>query len=214
MANDYCTLADVQAAVPDSGLSSSSDYDSLITSLITRASRLIDKQARRQPGAFAVSGSASDNETRYYTGSGCDEQWVDEMAGAPSYVGISSGGGVQSSDYDTVSSTDYFLYPDNAALDYEPYRRIDLDTLNGAFSAFYAFRRSVKVTAPFGYATTDNTPEDIHQAAIITAMRWFKRGQQGYQDTGVIPELGQMMYTKALDPDVVETLAHYWRPAI
>jgi hypothetical protein len=213
MANDYCTLAEVQAAVPDSGLSST-DYDSLVTTLITRACRLIDTEARRKPGAFAISSSSSDNETRYYTGSGNDEQWVDEMAGAPSYVGISNTGGVQATDYDTVSSTDYFLYPDNAAYDYKPYRRIDLDSLNGAYSTFYAFRRGVKVTAPFGYSTTDNTPDDIKQAAIITTVRWFKRGQQGFQDAGAVPELGQMFYVKALDPDVAETLAHYWRLAI
>ena len=214
MANDYCALAELQAVLPDSGLVSSSDYDSLLESLITRASRLIDKETRRAPGAFAVSTSSSDYETRYYTGSGCDEQWVGEMAGAPSYVGISDDGSVQSSDYDTVSSSDYFLWPDNAALDYVPYRRIDLDLQNGAFSTFYAFRKGVKVTAPFGYSSTDKTPDDIKQAAIITAVRWFKRGQQGYQDAGAIPELGQLMYTKALDPDVAETLAHYWRPAI
>ena len=214
MANDYCTLAEVQAAVPDSGLSSSTDYDALITSLITRASRLIDMECKRKPGAFAVSTSTSDNETRYYTGSGGSKQWVDEMAGEPSYVGISDDGSVASSDYDTVASTDFFLWPDNAALDLVPYRRIDLDILNGAYAVFYKFRKGVKVTAPFGYSTTTNTPDTIKQAAIITASRWFKRGQQGFQDTGAIPELGQLTYTKALDPDVLETLAHFKRVTV
>lgn len=212
MANDYCTIAEIKAALPDAGFASSSDYDDILTDLATKASRLIDTYTRRKNGAYAM--SSSDEETRFYTGSGSDKQWVDEICSAPSYVGISDGGGVQASDYTTVASSDYFLWPDNAAEDDQPYTRLDLDTINGAYSIFDSFRRSVKVTAVFGYSLTTATPEEINQAAIITAARWLKRGHQGFQDTGAIPEIGQLTYTKALDPDVKEIIDHYKRLAI
>lgn len=198
MPNDYCTVAELTAALADSGLASSTDYDSILTSTITRASRMIDSELKREAGWFY---NATET-TRYYTGSGSPYQYVDEMTAAPSYVGMSEGGGVQSTDYTTIGSTDYFLWPDNKT----PYRRIDLDTINGLYTMFYRYRRSVKVTAAFGYSAT--VPDDIKQACIIQAARWFKRGHQGYQDTGAIVELGQLRYTK-LDPDVMEILAHY-----
>ena len=45
-------------------------------------------------------------------------------------------------------------------------------------------------------------PEVVRQAVIIQAARWFKRGQQAYQDTGAAAELGQMTYTQKLDPEI------------
>ena len=45
-------------------------------------------------------------------------------------------------------------------------------------------------------------PDEIKQATIIQAMRWFKRGQQAFSDTGAVLELGQLRYTQKLDPDV------------
>ena len=43
-------------------------------------------------------------------------------------------------------------------------------------------------------------------ATIIQASRWFKRGQQAFQDTGAVVELGQLRYTQKLDPDVAALL--------
>jgi len=53
--------------------------------------------------------------------------------------------------------------------------------------------------------------EIIRMAATAQATRWFKRGQQAFQDTGAIAELGQMTYTQKLDPDIVTMLAHVRR---
>jgi len=54
----------------------------------------------------------------------------------------------------------------------------------------------------------------VKQAVLIQAARWFKRGQQGFRDTGAIVELGQLMYTRALDPDVAALIEHLRRMAI
>ena len=212
MANSYATIAEIKQMLPDSGLVGQSVYDDLLNELALKASRLIDTYTHRKPGAYAM--TSTDEETRYYSGNGNDQLWVDEICVAPSFVGLSETGSVTSSDYATIASSDYFLWPDNAVEDERPYQRIDLDTINGAYSVFSGFRRAVKVTAVFGYSISTAIPEEINQAAIITAARWFKRAHQGFQDTGAIPEIGQLTYTKALDPDVKEILEHYKRVTI
>jgi hypothetical protein len=53
--------------------------------------------------------------------------------------------------------------------------------------------------------------EIIRMAATAQATRWFKRGQQAFQDTGAIAELGQLTYTQKLDPDIVTMLMHVRR---
>jgi len=60
------------------------------------------------------------------------------------------------------------------------------------------------VTGKWGGVVTP--PALIEKACKITVIRRFKRAMQGFQDTGAIEELGQLRYTKALDPDVKEIL--------
>ena len=208
MANDYCTLAEAKAALPDTSWSTA--YDAILTALITRGSRAIDKLANYWPGAFFM----SLDETRYFDGSGTRQQWVDHLAAVPTTVAVAETG-ITDTDagsggsYSTWLAADYMLWPRNALKNNEPYQRLDVDAFNGSKVAFYAFRRGVKVTGKFGYSTA--IPDDVKQAAIIQAIRWFKRGQQAYRDTGAIVELGQLTYTQALDPDVAETLKGYRR---
>lgn len=210
--NDYASVSDLRAALPDAIPSTDTSYDALLTSLLTRASRLIDRETGRDPGAYAV--SSSDETTRYYTGSGGGQQWVDELAAAPSAVKIAQGGGRAASDYSTVASTDFDPWPYNAAGRREPYLRLDLDRLNGAYSVFPAFPFGVQVTGAWGYATTDKTPDEVVQATIMQAARWFGRGRQGYQDSAANPALGQMQYTQKLDPEVAEIIRGLRRQAI
>lgn len=202
MPENYCTLIELHTALSDSALSDNAEYDPALNMCISHASRVIDSWTGRPAGAYCV--SSTDTTTRYFNGSGMVYQWIDEITAAPTELAVSWGGGVSTTDYTAVSSSDYFTWPDNET----PYKRLDLDTINGAYSVFPRYRRSIKVTAAFGYSTTPPAP--IKQAVIIQAARWFKRGQQAYQDTGAIVDLGQLRYTK-LDPDVAEIIAHYRR---
>ena len=211
MTNDYATLSELQASMPGSGISST-DYESLLTDLLTRASRAIDRFTKRAPGAYAV--TSSDEQTRYYDGSGSATQYLDEMAAAPSYVGVSEAGGVASTDYTTYPSTDYFIEPVNAPYEGMPYTHLVLDQLNGGKALWYSLSHSVKVTAAFAYALSTAIPDEIVQATIIQAARWFKRGQQAFQDTGAIAELGQLTYTQSLDPEVKAIIEHYRRTVL
>lgn len=213
MPNDYGTLAELKSALPDAIPAAEGAYDAFLTTLLTRASRLFDVETKRRPGAYAMSTASSDEETRYYTGAGGSQQKVDEIVSI-SAVGISIGGGVQSTDYTTIPSSDYFLWPENAALEDRPYLRLDLDTLNGGYTYWPSFRKGVKLTGIFGYCDTADTPPDIKQAVITQAGRWFGRARQGYAGAGANAQLGQLVYTDKFDEDVQRVVWNYRRVTI
>ena len=198
MPNNYATIAQVKAHMPDGKLDSVTTYDAIITELCIRASRAIDSHLKRKPGAFSM----DTDETRYYDGSGCAEQWIDELAGAPTTVSVAETGDLTS--YTAWSSTDWYPWPPNALLDGLPYQRLDLDTLYGSKALWYRFRKSIKVVGPFGFSAA--VPDELEEAAIIQVVRWLKRGQQGFQDVGAIANLGQLRYVKKLDPDIANLI--------
>lgn len=213
MANDYTTISEVKAVLVDTSWGTT--YDSLLTVLITRASRTIDLFTGRPEGAYSVNADT----TRYYDGSGCKELWIDEITTTPTSVTVAETGDVDNASgsggtYTTWSTSDYSLWPYNAFNERRPFLRLDLDQLNGSKYSWYKFPKSVKITGKFGYSTTTSLPPEIVQTTIIQTARWFKRGQQAFQDTGAIVELGQLTYTKALDPDIAEMIMHLRKVAI
>ena len=193
MAADYCTAAEVKAAMPDGNWGA--DYDALLALLAARASRAIDRYTKREPGAYAV---AADT-TRYFTAEDPIELYIGELAAAPTTVSIAEAGDL--TDLTALASADYILEPYNALAEGLPYNFIRLDVLNGDWAYWPGFQKSVVIVGKFGYSAT--VQDDVKQASIIQCARWFKRGQQGFQDTGAITELGQLTYVKNIDPDVM-----------
>ncbi|MFO7858396.1 MAG: hypothetical protein R6V11_05670 [Ectothiorhodospiraceae bacterium] len=62
----------------------------------------------------------------------------------------------------------------------------------------------VRVTARWGHSATP--PDDIRQATIMEAARWYKRLQSTMSDTLASGELGMLLYQKSLDPDIKRIL--------
>jgi hypothetical protein len=194
--NNYCTLGDIKDALPDTDWGT--NYDALLTYLAGAASRALDRTTKRPPGFWNV----TTDTVRQYIGSGVAQQWVDPLAAAPTLVEMDVTGG---GDWVAVNSTDYYLWPYNAVDLGQPYRRLDFSPLHS--QTYYLWYRwqgqpSIRITGKWGWAT--KTPDEVKQAATIQAVKWFKRAQQAFADTGAIIELGQLRYTKALDPDVAE----------
>jgi hypothetical protein len=196
--NDYCTVAEIKAVMPDGNWSTT--YDTLLAALATRASRAIDRYLKRKPGAFYVSA----NVTQYFDGSGERELWIGELAAAPTSVHVAETGDICTPTLTAWASTDYVCWPYNALDEGRPYLRLDIDQLNGSKVVWYAYPKAVKIVGKFGYAVA--VPDDVKQAACVQAARWFKRGQQAFQDTGAVVELGQLTYTQRLDPDVANLI--------
>lgn len=198
--SDYCTVEEIKETLADTAWDAS--YDRLLSRLITSASRALDRLTGWGEGAFLVTADA----TRYFDGSGGREQWLDALAAAPTSVAVAESGDLNS--YTTWTSSNYLPWPYNTT----PYLRLDIDQLNGTKSLWYRYPKSVKVVGRFGFST--EPPADVQMATIIQATRWFKRGQQAFRDTGAIAELGQLTYTKALDPDVAEMVKYLRRVTI
>ena len=208
MPNDYAVLTEVKAALPDTNWGTA--YDAILTALITRASRALDRFTSYWPGAFF----ASVDETRYYDGDGTSRQWIDHLAAVPTTLAVAETGIVDTDvgaggSYTTWLAADYMLWPRNALRDGQPYQRIDVDAFNGSKVAFYAYKRGVKIIGKFGYSLV--VPDEMKQAAIIQTTHWFKLGQQAFQKTGAVVELGQLTYAQKLDPDVALMADHLRR---
>lgn len=192
MANNYTTSTDAFASVSE-GNYSTSDYPEM-DDFVTTASRFIDLEVGRWEGFFYPS---TDDVTRYYDGSGCDEQEIDEFASITS-VSVSESGGTSSSDYTLWGSSDYFVEPYNYSTLAKPITRLTID-INGSKPGWYRYRKSVQVIGAAGYATT--TPKVIETACKIQAVRWFMRAKGGWQDETGNDEIGRHRYKGAVELD-------------
>jgi len=202
---DYCSTSDIKADMPDSGLASSTDatYDTAIGTMITAASRLIDKEVGREANWF----SSTDSQTRYYDGSGEVTQEIDECHTLTS-VSVSESGSIVVSEYTAWTlDTDYYVSPYNYLDLGLPIDRLIADW-NGTKYKFPRYRKCVQVVGQFGYSATP--PEDIKMACKIQTMRWFGRAKQMFQDQGGGDWAGQTVFARSeLDPDVKILLASY-----
>ena len=140
---------------------------------------------------------------------------------------------ITDSDYTSWAATDWNLasgslrHPD---FNREPYDLLLTDP-NGDYSVFTSgiylglsgFPPSgsvmrpvptVQITAKWGYATT--VPDGIAAATIMQAARWYKRLQGAMADTLASAEIGRLLFTSKIDPDVALILREggYWRPVI
>jgi hypothetical protein len=201
---DYVSVAEIKADMPDSDLSTLADYDTVLSEMITAASRLIDREVGGWPDYFYPSTADS---VRYFDGSGEKEQWIDAMTSLTS-VSVSESGGRSSSNYTSwTENTDYYVWPYHTSDLDVPIQKLIVDNDSGSKGKFAEVTKGVKVTGVFGYC--NEPPADIVQAVKIQVMRWFMRSKQSYQDASANAALGQMMYVQELDPDVKRLLMPY-----
>jgi len=204
---DYTSLATFKADYPTSEFGfSSTDYDTALSSLITTASRLVDREIGKWENYFYPS---TDTEDRYFDGNGQRELYIDDAVSV-SAVAVSESGGLSSSDYTAWSSSDYITHPYNQT----PVYKIIVDRLNGSKLYFDPYHKAVKVTGIFGYSATP--PALVIQAVKIQVARWFMRQKQIWQDTNnqelgavVVNVNGKNFIGTKLDPDVAAMLHPY-----
>lgn len=200
---DYTSVEQVKADMPDSALYDSVDYDLVLSEMITNASRLIDREVGGWPNYFV----ASSMEERYFDGSGELEQWIDPLL-TLDFLSVAETGGRSAADYTSWTlNTDFYVWPYNHDAVGLPIQKFIVDNHSGAKGKFPKGKKGVWVGGLFGYSAT--APSPIAQACKITALRWFMRAKQGYQDASASAALGQMIYIQSLDPDVKALLMPY-----
>lgn len=209
----YCTVTEVKAQIDKS----QADHDTIIDEVVIPGiSRMIDRFCRR-PDGFVAGSTAT---AREYAGNGQTVQWMDECTEV-TLVEVK----------DSASDTAYVEWaaakwqaatgdPRKPDFNRTPYRFL-IVTADNEYDVFtdgrYTTRRgfrpvselqrsvpTVRITAKWGYATT--VPSEIKLACIIEAARVYKRGLSAFGDTLTNVKMGQLMYTKNLDPATQQIL--------
>lgn len=196
---DYVTLSQVKAYMPENEVSTSSLWDGMVSTLCTNLSRLFDTLTWRNPGDYAVSAdSARWFDAPLAVASGPEYSLpIGEIAAAPTSVVV---------DGQLINSSDYWLAPYNALAEFRPYTSIDL-TPESTLRSWGVKRRSICVTAKFGYSTT--VPPVVYEGLLLFVARFVRKAQQNYLETGTLLDSGQLMVTSKRDEDLQSLILHY-----
>ena len=209
LTNCYITLAQLKAAHELGIAATDLTYDSALEDVINATSREVDNFCNQRFWKNAV------DETRYFTPTQNDQCLVGNLVSATS---IKTDTNLDRTYVTTWAATDYDLYPYNAALDTEPYWRVD-KTPNG-LNDFNAWANSTMMASPF---TKDNTkyvqivgifgwpsiPQQVQQATLLWAMRAWMR-HSTILGVSSSTALGQMkVEVPPPDPDVAQLLSNY-----
>lgn len=192
----YCSAAELKHLLRIETLDTSDDAE--IALAIEAASRAIDLATNRQFGVDAAP------VARYYDPppAGIKFLLVDDIStvtGLTVKVDRNDDGVFEET---LTISTDFRLWPWNAAADSRPWEYVVLRT---GFT-WPTHERSVEVTAAFGWLSV---PTAIKQAALIQANRFFKRRDAAFGVAGS-PELGsELRLLQKLDPDVAVIVQPY-----
>jgi hypothetical protein len=232
--SSYATLGELKVAI---NVLTASD-DTILQAWLDAAEKSVNNFCNR-PDGFLAPAIAS---ARYYPGSGKAFQLIDETP-AITAVAVKDSPTDEENQYvawtvgvvGTTLAADVFpatgdpLAPDFTSL---PYTLL-VCAPNGQYSTFTSGRfgtlrgwhddidrggsyhlPTVKVTAKWGYATV--VPPTIKQASIMQAGRWYKRAQSAMADTLASVDLGALLYTKAVDPDIAMILVEgrYCKPVL
>ena len=218
----YAVAADLRARINKTSVAD----DAILTAIIAAAERNINRACNRPDGFVALAIATA----RKYSGSGRTYQWIDECV-AISKVEVKDS--PTDAVYATWGAGDYLAGsgdvkdPNYNSL---PYVFLISDP-TGDYSLFtsggYSFMRgfppegeetrgvpTVQVTARWGYAAT--VPDDIREACLMQAARWYKRFEGAMADALASAELGQLLYRQSLDPDIRRILidGRYTKPSI
>jgi len=136
---------------------------------------------------------------RYYTSARYDRLRIDDCVSLSAVASDDDGDRTYEN---TWESTDYDLWPENAATDGWPYDRFTPTPL-GNYD-LPATPKGLQLTGVWGWPAV---PDPVHEACYIQASRVFKRKDAPFGIAGS-PDLG-MMRLGRLDPDVLWMLDPY-----
>jgi len=229
----YATVAELKSRIERTRATD----DIILLAILTAASRSIDNACNRRKDGFVAAVSS----TREFVGSGQAVQWIDECASVSAVAVKDSRGDTT---YTAWAGTDWRLFggdPRRPEFNVGPFNKLMVEW-NGDYSSFTsghatgpgndeyflsASRRpglynprtaygvpTVQVTSFWGYALT--CPPEIREAAAMQAARWYKRYQSAMTDTLASEEVGTLIYSKSLDPDIKRILVdgRYIRRAV
>lgn len=176
--NGYATLSQIKTYLS----TTSTNDDARLEQSIEAASRAIDAECRRVfYGATA---------TRYFEAEA--PNYLDLRDDLLSITELAIDKGMRL--YDAVDPSTYELEPINQP----PYQRVYLSF--SAQTPFPVNRRGIRINGLWGYNSTGSHPDEINNACLILAVRYFKRRDAAFGVLGT-PELG-FTRISARDPEI------------
>lgn len=186
--------------------------DTDLTTLLTAAENTITRFCNRQ--SFLADSVAS---ARLYSGSDKDYLTIDET---PEITAVGAKESIGDTTFTAWATTDWLAYSGSRRFpnfNSVPYTGLMVNP-NGDYSRF--FRGSVsgfpmiQITAKWGAYLT--IPDELKEASIMQAVRWFKRLEGAMSDALASGELGQLLYRQSLDPDIKMILVNgrYVKPTV
>lgn len=190
------------------------DMDTVLTNLLSAASRLIDVTCNRDDGWFIADTAAV---AREFVGSGKTYMLIPECVSITSVSAKESG---SDSSYTAWASDDWIAArgdPRRPQFGVAPYTLLII-AVSGAQTFFPNYpgdgawwRRgmsavsptnnpTVQITAKWGHSVV--VPPLIKEATIMQTTRWFKRLEGAMADSLANQQFGQLTYLKKLDPDI------------
>jgi hypothetical protein len=221
----YATAADLRARIGKVSVTS----DTVLTALIAAAQQNVNDFCNRPDGFEALAVGTA----RIYSGSGLSYQWIDECVSVSAvavkesatdatYTAWAAGdyitarGDPRDPNFNRLPKTMLIVDPTGSQSIFTGGRYSNLQGFPPDIDAKVTSRGvpTIQVTAKWGYSVTPPTP--VKEACLIEATRLFKRFESGMSDTLASSELGQLMYTKEIDPDakLLLVLGRYVRPPI
>src|SRR5512139_410875 len=151
---DYCSLVEIKERLWPEGANTDSISDLMLGNIITAVSREIDNICNRRFYTTAA------DETRYFTTK--DSEYLFPDLDIISITSITIDEDAGRTYGTTLATTDYDLYPENAALDSKPYSYIRISPLGE--HGFPTHAKGVKIIGKFGWSTI---PAAVREACLI-----------------------------------------------
>ena len=186
----YCTLQELKDRMDITA--TDTDDDAKLQSMLEAISRQIDKQMRRR---FYVTSS---DETRYYSSVDPNTMFPDDIVSITTLKTDTNGDGTYN---ETWATTDYYLMPLNAALDDEPYTKIQTATLGT--KRFPVLPNDTQIVGKFGWP---EVPDQIREATLLISQRLFFRKDAVFGIVKGARELGEVRRIIIEDPEVQNLL--------
>lgn len=232
--NGYASLIELKQEIDLSGAGD----DNVLYRLLLTAEMAINNYCGRPDGFLADSAATA----RYFAGDGGQVLRIDECVEITEVAVKESSSDTSFTAWDTPTTNwagdgDWFAFSGdrkrpnfNPIVEGKPYTGLQTDP-NGDYVSFTSGRYrgisgfrplargprsvfTVKVTAKWGYATT--VPSPITQATVMMVARWYKRLETQMGDALANADMGEVRYTKKLDPDIEFLLRNgrYKRPTV
>jgi len=180
----YCRTADVMSRIDMANLPKF-DTEYLIRAATARIERYCDRVFCRVP--------ESGTELRHFLGGGVSILSIDDLISLSTIT----------ADDEVITVADLILHP---------FGKIPTTWLEWASGRAWTLNDDIAITGAWGYASS--VPWDIWDATVALVVRAIERAKTAYQDASAMPDVGQLIYAKAIPAEIKVVLDQYSRLTI